>query len=138
MAIDARQLNALTLAYIGDAIYEVHIREYLIDSGMVKPDQLHHKAIRYVAADRQASVLHHWLHNNLLTEEEVNVVKRGRNMKSRSTPKNMSISDYRHATAFEALLGYHHLLKNEERLASLMQQAITWLNQAETSKGQRT
>lgn len=135
MAIDRKQLNALTLAYIGDAIYEVYIREYLIDSGMIKPDQLHHKAIRYVAADRQALVLHHWLDSELLTEEEVNVVKRGRNMKSKSTPKNMSISDYRHATGFEALLGYHYLLKNEERLEELIEQAISWINQSEMSKG---
>ena len=134
MVVDVRQLNSLTLAYIGDAIYELHVREYLVRSGMVKPDRLHHRAIGYVAADKQASVLHHWLHKEQLSDEETNVVRRGRNAKSQSTPKNMSISDYRHATAFEALLGYHHLMGNKERLVSLIDDALAFINQNEKIK----
>lgn len=135
MKLDPRQLNSLALAYIGDAIYEVYVREYLLMNGQVKPQQLHGHAIHYVAAHAQASVLHHWLEMELLTEEEKSVVKRGRNAKSKSSPKNMSISDYRHATAFEALIGFHYLMKHQERLDQLSDLAINWINeQAENPK----
>ena len=122
--IDARQLSSLTLAYIGDAVYELHIREHLILKGYIKPDKLHHLAIRYVAANKQAAVLFKWLEEAFLTDEEISVVKRGRNAKSQSTPKNMSIVDYRHATAFETLLGFHYLMENQQRLDQLMSSAV--------------
>lgn len=128
-SIDVRQLNSLTLAYIGDAIYELHVREHLIHQGIVKPDKLHHLAIGYVAANKQAGILFEWLHNDVLTDEEISVVKRGRNAKSQSTPKNMSIVDYRHSTAFETLLGFHYLMKNEERLTYLMEAAVEIIDQ---------
>lgn len=130
MAMDPKQLNSLTLAYIGDAIYELYVREYLIQSGKVKPHELHNLAVGYVAANAQASVIHHWLNKGILSEEEISIVKRGRNAKSQSTPKNMSISDYRHATAFESLLGFHYLMKNEDRLNELNKAAIEWINKS--------
>src|SRR5699024_10644815 len=98
--IDVRQLSSFTIHYIGDALYELHIREQLILKRYIKPDKLHHLAIRYVAANKQAAVLFKWLEEAFLTDEEISVVKRGRNAKSQPTPKNMSIVDYRHATAF--------------------------------------
>ena len=129
MKNDPRQLNSLALAYIGDAIYEVYVRTYLIEERQVKPQQLHNHAVHYVAASAQASILHHWLRADVLTEEEIAVVKRGRNAKSKSKAKNMSVSDYRHATAFEALIGFHYLMGHKERLNILQNTAISWINE---------
>jgi ribonuclease-3 family protein len=130
------QLNSLTLAYIGDAIYEVYVREYLIEHGGVKPHELHNQAVHYVAAHAQSSVIHHLLEQSMLTEEEVQVVKRGRNAKSKSSPKNMSVIDYRYATAFEALIGFHYLMKHHDRLAELNRLAVTWINQQKQTKSE--
>lgn len=127
MSVDVKQLNSLALAYIGDAVYELYVRNYLIDRGEVKPNQLHNHAIKFVAASAQAAIIHNWLNNDKLTEEEVAIVRRGRNAKSASAPKNMSIQDYRYATAFEALIGYHYLLKNKTRLDVLLDEAIHYI-----------
>lgn len=132
MSVEAKQLNSLALAYMGDAIYEVFVREYLLNHGQVKPNTLHQTAIEYVAANRQAAVVHHWMTDECLSDQEHAIIKRGRNAKSLSTPKNMSISDYRHATAFESLIGYHYLEKNEDRLQELLYDAVTWIHQIKT------
>ncbi|MCT1904912.1 Mini-ribonuclease 3 [Oceanobacillus sojae] len=126
---DVRQMKSLALAYIGDAIYEVYVRELLLERGTIKPNQLHQEAIRYVSGKSQAKVILHWLDGNLLTEEESKVVIRGRNAKSGSTPKNISIQTYRYSTAFEALIGYHYLLKNEQRLQELLTKAVEFLEE---------
>ncbi|GGP15399.1 Mini-ribonuclease 3 [Oceanobacillus neutriphilus] len=126
---DVRQMKSLALAYIGDAIYEVYVRELLLERGTIKPNQLHQEAIRYVSGKSQAKVILHWLDGNLLTEEESKVVIRGRNAKSGSTPKNISVQTYRYSTAFEALIGYHYLLKNEQRLQELMTKAVEFLEE---------
>ncbi|WP_102029389.1 Mini-ribonuclease 3 [Salirhabdus sp. Marseille-P4669] len=120
-----KQLNSLALAYMGDAIYEVHVRDHLIRNGGVKPQQLHRSAIRYVAATAQAVVIKRWLEEELLTEEEVGVVRRGRNAKSYTVPKNTDVMTYRYSTAFEALLGFHYLSGNVERLEELIDLAIS-------------
>lgn len=124
MQVDAKQLNGLTLAYVGDAIYELYIRTHLIASGYVKPDILHQKAVQFVSANAQATIVHKWLDNDVLTQEEEAIVRRGRNAKSISTPKNMSVQAYRYATGLEALFGYHYLQENKERLDKLAQLAI--------------
>lgn len=129
MRNDPQQLNSLALAYLGDAIYEVYVREYLLGDGQVKPQQLHNHAVRYVAAHAQASILHHWKETDMLTEEEIKIVRRGRNAKSKSKAKNMSISDYKHATAFEALIGFHYLMNHDERLEHLHEDAISFINE---------
>ncbi|GEN88644.1 MULTISPECIES: Mini-ribonuclease 3 [Oceanobacillus] len=126
---DVRQMKSLALAYIGDAIYEVYVRELLLERGTIKPNQLHQEAIQYVSGKSQAKVILHWLEDNLLTEEESKVVIRGRNAKSGSTPKNISVQTYRYSTAFEALIGYHYLLKNEQRLQELMTKAVDFLEE---------
>ena len=129
MGVDVKQLNSLALAYIGDAVYELYIRYYLLQTGAVKPNELHNHAIKYVSADAQAAIIHHWLDNNRLKKEEEAVVRRGRNAKSGSAPKNMSVQSYRYATAFEALLGYHYLSKNEQRLEILMKDAVVYITE---------
>ncbi len=124
---NVKQLNSLALAYIGDAVYELYVRTFLIETGQVKPNELHKKAITYVAASAQSAIIHHWLEEEKLTYEEAAVVRRGRNAKSGSAPKNMSTHDYRYATAFEALIGYHYLLENGTRLELLIEEAIQFI-----------
>jgi ribonuclease-3 family protein len=119
---DPHLLNPLVLAFLGDATYAHCVRYHLIARGMVKPHQLHQEAKRYVSAKAQANILLTMLSS--LTEEEQGVVRRGRNAKSGSVAKNADIIDYRHATAFEALIGYLYLSGREERLAEIVEKAF--------------
>jgi ribonuclease-3 family protein len=111
-------LNPLVLAYIGDAIYETFIRQYLISLTNHRPHHLHRQATQYVSAKAQAKALTAWM--PLLTEEEKDIVRRGRNAKSGSSPKNADILDYRHSTAFECLIGYLYYQQQFDRLNILM------------------
>lgn len=132
MNIDAKQLNSLALAYIGDAVYELYVREHILCLGSVKPQQLHNHAVKYVSGTAQANVMHTMLEAEKLTDEEKAVVRRGRNAKSQSIPKNLSVSTYRYATAFEALIGYHYVMKNMERLEELIHDAFTIVSNGST------
>jgi ribonuclease-3 family protein len=124
------EMTGLALAYMGDAVWEILIREHLLQAGEMKPDRLHKLATKYVKAKSQADVLHMLLPT--LTEEELSIVKRGRNAKSGSSPKNGNLIDYRHATGFESLLGYLYLLGRFDRLHELAGNAIAWLEQETT------
>lgn len=119
---DPNLTNPLVLAFLGDATYAHCVRYHLIAKGLAKPNQLHKAANRYVSAKAQANILLTLLPT--LPEEELGVVKRGRNAKSGSTAKNADIIDYRHATAFEALIGYLYLNGQEERIAEIVKQAF--------------
>ncbi|GAA0418397.1 MAG: Mini-ribonuclease 3 [Bacillota bacterium] len=131
MNLDVKQMKSLALAYMGDAVYEVYIREHLLQLGQVKPQQLHQKAVNFVSGKAQANVVLYWLEQDYLTEEEVKIVSRGRNAKSGSIPKNISVQTYRYSTAFEALIGYHYLQKNDERLKHLMREAVEFTERSE-------
>lgn len=120
---DPRQMNALALAYIGDSIYEVYVRQYMLARGEIKPHMLHRAATKFVSAKAQAEQLE--LLMERLTEEEQSIVRRGRNAKSGTMPKNANPADYHKATAFEALIGYLYLLGDRERLLYLIESAIT-------------
>lgn len=122
--LDVKQMKSLALAYMGDGIYEVYVREHLLRKGEVHPQRLHRAAVSFVSAKSQAKVVRIWLAEEKLTEEEQAVVRRGRNAKSGSAPKNTDIQTYRYSTAFEALIGYHYLLSNLDRLDELVGQAI--------------
>lgn len=135
MAHDVRQMKSLTLAYIGDAVYELYIREYLLSVGGIKPHDLHQRAVSFVSGKAQADVLFHWFDKEFLTKEEAAVVRRGRNAKSRSVPKNTSIQIYRYSTGFEALIGYHHLLGNTERLDQLLIDAVKYIVEGKVDNG---
>jgi ribonuclease-3 family protein len=119
---DAGQLNPLVLAYIGDAVFEVFIRQYVISQTNHRPNHLHRTATKYVSARAQSKLLKKWL--PLLTEEEVDIVKRGRNAKSGTSPKNTDILDYRHSTAFECLVGYLYYKGRHDRLRQLLDLTI--------------
>ncbi|MFC0525692.1 Mini-ribonuclease 3 [Pontibacillus salicampi] len=122
--IDAKQVKSLTLAYMGDVVYEHYVREYLIKTGEVKPQQLHKAAVRFVSGRSQANVLYYWQETDKLSDIEQGVVRRGRNAKSGAVPKNLDVQTYRYSTAFEALLGYLYLDGQTERLETLVRDAI--------------
>lgn len=116
------QLNGTTLAYIGDAIYEVMIREMLIKKGYQKVDNLHREAIKFTSAVGQKKALD--IIYDTLTEYEVSIFKRGRNANSDRKAKNASLGDYKQATGFEAVIGYLYLEKNNDRLTELLDKII--------------
>lgn len=118
--IDVRTINVVALAYLGDAIYEVYIRERLILMGISHALELQKRAVLYVSAKGQASILNRLLEEGKLTEEEIQVVKRGRNYKRSSHPKHTDILTYKLSTGFEALIGYLYLSKNHDRLAEIL------------------
>lgn len=110
---DYKQLNGLALAYVGDAIYEIYIRDYLVSLGQTKPNVLHRMATHYVSAKAQASLMQAMLAGEMLTEEEEVMYKRGRNAKSHTFAKNADVTTYRVATGFESLMGYLHLTQQK-------------------------
>ncbi len=115
--LSPNQYGALTLAYIGDCVYEMYVRTYLIANGNQRVNQLHKKASKLVCAAAQA-VFYHKI-EDILTDDEKAAFHRGRNTKSQ-VPKHAALSDYRTATGVEAMLGYLYLTGNTERISQLM------------------
>ena len=116
--IDVNMMSPLTWAYIGDCVYELYVRQELINKTNLKPHRLHIEAIRYVKASKQAEILQKI--SDRLTEEEKDIVRRGRNAENHHLPKNASVQDYMYSTAFEALIGYLYLTKKDERLKEIL------------------
>ncbi|GIP24782.1 Mini-ribonuclease 3 [Paenibacillus sp. J22TS3] len=114
----ARLLPPLALAYMGDAIFEVAVRQYVISRPNLRPHHLHQQSTKFVSAKAQATLLS--LIEPQLTEMEHDVVRQGRNAKSGSVPKNANVIDYRHATALEALIGYLYYNHEQERMIYLI------------------
>ena len=122
--MDVKQLNALALAYMGDAVYEQAVREHLLRSGRVKPNVLHRAATKYVSAKSQATILQEMMAEDYLTEEETAIMRRGRNAKSGSIPKNTDVGTYKNSSGFEAILGYLYLLGRTERTEEIIVESI--------------
>ena len=121
---EARLLNPLQLALVGDGVYELFIRNYILSENIeLTAHKIHVKAIGYVKAKSQAVIMHEI--EDKLTEDESYIYKRGRNAKSATVPKNADVRDYRMATGFEALIGYLHLIGDYERLNYIMNKAVT-------------
>ena len=116
--IDIKMLNPLVWAYIGDSVYEMFVRSYVISDSKKTSFDLHKRSIKYVKASAQSAHLE--IIAPHLSEEESDIVRRGRNSKAAHLPKNANVIDYRRATAFEALIGYLYLLKRHERLAEII------------------
>lgn len=116
--IDVNMMSPLTWAYIGDCVYELYVRQELINKTNLKPRRLHIEAIRYVKASKQAEILQKI--SEKLTDEEKDIVRRGRNAENHHLPKNASVQDYMYSTAFEALIGYLYLTKKDERLKEIL------------------
>lgn len=110
--------NVLALAYLGDAVYELYIRKYLLDKGICKVKDLQKEAINYVSAKRQCYFLEKLLSDNILTQKEIDIVKRGRNHKSHSN-KSTDIITYKKATGLETLIGYLYN-SDKQRLNEIM------------------
>lgn len=117
--VDIRTYSPLTLAYIGDSIFELMIRTVIVERGNEPANRLHHKTVAYVNAQTQSEMIEALQED--LTEEEMAVYKRGRNAKSYTSAKNASIVDYRKATGLEALVGYLYLQDKPERILELLQ-----------------
>lgn len=114
------EVNALVLAYLGDTIYENYVRHYLINKGIGNVNDLQTESINYVSAKNQAKFLENMINNNFFSDEELSVIKRARNYKSNSHPKNTDIITYKHATALEAIIGYLDLKNNKSRIDEIM------------------
>lgn len=125
---DVRAYSPLTLAYIGDAVYEVIIRTVVVERANRAANELHKRTVKYVQAGMQAAMIEALLEE--LTEDEVAVYKRGRNTKSYTSAKNASIQDYRKATGFEALVGYLYLTGQTKRMLYLVKLGISKVGNA--------
>lgn len=112
-------MPALVLAYIGDAVYELVVRSYLVETRAVKVKQLHNEAVRLVNAKTQARVLRAL--DGMLTDEEAAVMRRGRNSRSAHTPRSAGVIEYRQSTALECLIGYLYLKGDTTRLSEIVQ-----------------
>ena len=120
--IEVNLLSPLTWAYVGDAIYELYIRTNLVNKTKLKPHKLHIESIKYVKAKAQAEKLKELMED--LTEEEKEIVRRARNAENHHLPKNADPEDYMYSTAFEGLIGFLYLTKQDERLKQILEKCI--------------
>ena len=120
--LDLRNYSPLTLAYIGDAAYELVIRSIIVEQGNALVNKLHKRSSRLVKAKTQAEAAARLM--DVFTEEELAVYKRGRNARSHTMAKNAEMTDYRMATGFEAVMGYLHLKQDYERMVTLVSLGI--------------
>ena len=121
-AVDPRTYSPLVLAYIGDAVYELLIRTKVINHGSMQVNKMHKKSASLVKAETQANIIK--AIQDDLTEEELAVYKRGRNANSATMAKHATMSDYRRATGFEALMGYLYLTGRTERILELAKKGL--------------
>jgi ribonuclease-3 family protein len=119
---DVQMLNPLVLAYVGDSVYDTFVRTLLVSGGYGQVAKLHKMSIEFVKAKAQADILEKI--SGMLTADEQDIVRRGRNTKSATVPKNADISDYRYATGFEALIGFLYLTGRIERLMDIIRMVV--------------
>ena len=115
-------MSPLVWAYVGDCVYDLYIRSYLVNNTQLKPHSLHIETIKYVKAKAQSEILKNLEQD--LTEEEKDIVRRARNTQNHHLPKNASIQEYMYATAFEGLIGYLYLTKQIKRLKEVLNKII--------------
>lgn len=118
---DILMLSPLQLAYIGDAVYELLVRTFLMDKNL-SVNQLHKAATKYVRAGAQSEIVHGL--EDILTDKEKTIVKKGRNAKNKTSPKNADMIDYKYATGFESLFGYLYLTGKDDRLYEIFEKII--------------
>lgn len=121
------QHNGLTLAYLGDAIYELFVRRHLLNQGLTKVHDLHQQAILYTNSVSQAKAALKMV-EDYYTEKEVSIFKRGRNQSASHKPKNTDVQTYNRSTGFEAVLGYLYLDGQKDRMNDVMTYTINYLN----------
>ena len=120
--MELNSMSPLTWAYIGDCVYELHVRTYLVKTTKLKPHMLHIQTIKYVSASAQARILEGL--KEYLTEDEQEIVRRARNTENHHLPKNANVMEYRQATALEGLIGFLYLNGNEERYKYILDKCI--------------
>ena len=118
--MDLREVNVLVLAYLGDTIYEDYIRRYLIKSGIGNVDSLQTESIKYVSAVNQSKFLLEMIDKSFFEEDELSIIKRARNYKGKTKPKNCDVASYNNATGLEALIGYLDLSNDKSRIEEIM------------------
>ena len=121
---DINKMNTSTLAYLGDAVFEVIVREKIVTEKPGDVDRAHHTAVRYVSAAGQAKAAKAMLAEGFLTEEEEKIYKHARNHRSMSRPQNADPREYKIATGFEALLGFLYLSDDRQRLREIAAEAV--------------
>lgn len=121
---DPGQYSPLSLAFIGDSIYGAIVKTMVVLEGNCPANRLDAKAVKYIKAVSQAKAADYLLDNDLLTEEEIAIYKRGRNAKSPTTAKNAPVGDYRKATGLEAVIGYVYLKGDMDRVMTIMENVI--------------
>jgi ribonuclease-3 family protein len=119
---DLNTYSPLVLAYVGDAVYELYVRTLLLSKGNAPVHKLHQQSISYVKAKAQSDIIHKLM--DILTPEEMDVVRRGRNAKSGTIPKNADVTEYKYATGFETLLGYLYIKQDYTRLLELLKISV--------------
>ena len=112
--------NGESLAYIGDAIYELRIREYILSTGYQDVNKLHKYAVKFTSGENQAKIIDYLIKENLITEEELSYFKRGRNSGHSKNRRSISVISYKKATGFEAMIGYLYLENKKERLDEIL------------------
>lgn len=117
--MNTKMVNIQILALLGDAVFSLYIREELLKLGINNPSKLQQKSVEYVSAKGQVKILNHLIDTGSLNEEELEIVKRGRNNKKESHPKNTEVITYKLSTGFEALLGDLYL-NNKDRLEEIL------------------
>jgi len=118
--MNPKEVNSLVLAYLGDSVYENYVRLYLINLGYNHVKILQEKSLEFVSAKSQARILHDLINENIFTDSELDIIKRARNAKSNSHPRNTDVITYKEATSLEALFGYLKLENNIERIEEIM------------------
>lgn len=129
--MDPKLLNPLTLAYMGDAVLDQHVRRYIVLKLQSKPNRLHQVSKRYVSAKSQAQTLEKLIEAQWFTDEELDIVKRGRNAKSYTKAKNTDIQTYRKSSGLEAVIGFLYLDYQEARLEALLDEIVQLVNERE-------
>lgn len=130
-AVDVQTTSPLILAYIGDCLYDLAVREYVVSNFPGVVNAVNQKKTAFVCAHAQSEIMGYLIGQGVLTDEEMSVYRRGRNQKSATHSKNSSIQEYRRATGFEALIGYLYLTEQYERMIDLEARGITHLQTLE-------
>ena len=135
-AVDVQTTSPLILAYIGDCLYDLAVREYVVSNFPGVVNAVNQKKTTFVCAHAQSEIMGYLIGQGVLTDEEMSVYRRGRNQKSATHSKNSSIQEYRRATGFEALIGYLYLTEQYERMIDLEAIGITHLQALEDRYGE--
>lgn len=126
--MEPRLYNGLALAYIGDAAYELRVRKHVMEKGFTKVNGLHLESVKYTKGEAQAGIIRYLKNNNLLSLEELEIYKRGRNSSVPKIRKNISRIDYLEGTGFEALLGHLYLTSNIDRMNEIIDIALLFID----------